>query len=73
VHGLDDFAAVDALEVDRGDAEVALPELALDDYQRYSFANHLDGVGVPELVWGEATPHSRGGGRAPQLGSCSRR
>jgi hypothetical protein len=28
VHGLDDLAAVDALEVDRGDAEVAVPELS---------------------------------------------
>ena len=39
-------AFVDALEVDRGDAEVAMAELALDDDQRYAFASHLDGVGV---------------------------
>src|SRR5690349_23661833 len=30
---LDDFVGVDALEVDRGDAEVAVAELALDDVQ----------------------------------------
>jgi hypothetical protein len=32
--GLDDLAAVDGLQVDAGDAEVAMPELALDDDQR---------------------------------------
>ena len=31
VHGLDDLAAIDPLQVDAGDAEVAVPELALDD------------------------------------------
>jgi acetolactate synthase small subunit len=50
VHGLDDLAAIDALEVDGGDAEVAVPELALDDDQRHRFARHLDGVGVTELA-----------------------
>jgi hypothetical protein len=31
VDGLDDLAAVDALQVDAGDAEVAVSELALND------------------------------------------
>jgi hypothetical protein len=31
VDGVDDLGAVDALEVDRGDAEAGVPELALDD------------------------------------------
>ena len=70
VHGVDDLAAVDALEVDGRDAEVAVPELALDDDQRYALASHLDGVRVPELVGREAAPHSRRGGGAPQLGAC---
>ena len=39
--------------------------LALDDHQRYGFASHLDGVGVPELMRRESTPHSRRGGGAP--------
>ena len=47
-----------------------MAELALNDDQRDAFASHLDGVGVPKLVWGEAAPHSRGGGGAPQLGAC---
>jgi hypothetical protein len=34
VDGLDDLGVVDALEVDRGDPEVAVAELALDDGQR---------------------------------------
>jgi hypothetical protein len=34
VHGLDDLAAVDSLQIDAGDAQVAVPELALDDDQR---------------------------------------
>jgi hypothetical protein len=70
VHGLDDLAAVDALEVDGRDAEVAVAELALDDDQRHAFAGHLDGVGVAELVWREAAPHSCRGGGAPELGAC---
>ena len=31
-----------------------MSELALDNDQRNAFAGHLDGVGVPELVRGEA-------------------
>jgi len=38
------------LEVDRGDAEVAVAELALDDDERHALVRHLDGVGVAELV-----------------------
>src|ERR671925_1321961 len=67
VDGLDDLAAVDALEVDTGDAEVAVPELALDDDQRHAFAGHLDGVGVTELVRREASPHPGLAGDAAKL------
>jgi hypothetical protein len=38
--------------------------------QRYAFADHFDGVGVAELVWREAAPHSCRGGDTPQLGAC---
>jgi hypothetical protein len=38
------------LEADRGDAEVAVAELALDHHQRHAIARHLDGVRVAELV-----------------------
>src|SRR5918996_2383577 len=70
VHNLDDLAAVDALEVDGGDAEVAVSKLALDHDQRDAFASHLDRVGVAELMWREAAPHSYRGGGASQLGAC---
>jgi hypothetical protein len=70
VHRLDDLAAVDALQVDGRDTEVAVSQLALEDDQRHAFAGHLDGVGVAELVWREAAPHAGRGGRAPTLGAC---
>jgi hypothetical protein len=37
VDGADDLAAVDALQVDAGDAEVGVPELTLDDDERNAF------------------------------------
>jgi hypothetical protein len=46
VDRFDDLGVVDALQIDRGDAEVAVPELALDDDQRHAFAGHLDRVGI---------------------------
>jgi hypothetical protein len=39
---------VDALQIDRRDAEGAVAELALDDDQRHALAGHLHGVRVPE-------------------------
>jgi hypothetical protein len=38
VDGVDDLAVVDALQVDGGDAEVGVAELALDDVERDAFA-----------------------------------
>jgi hypothetical protein len=64
VEGVDDFGVVDALEVDRGDPEVAVSELALDHDERDAFVGHLDGVGVPELVRREAAAHA-GPGSSP--------
>jgi hypothetical protein len=57
VNGVDDLGVVDALEVDGGDAEVAVAELALDDDQRHTFARHLDCVRVAKLVRREASPY----------------
>ena len=68
--GVHDLGVVDALEVDRGDAEVAVAELALDDYERHAFASHFDGVGVPQLMWGEPSPDACCDGGAPQFGAC---
>jgi hypothetical protein len=69
VDGFDDFGVVDALEVDRGDAEVAVAELALNDDERHAFASHLDGVGMAQLMRGESSADPSFGGRAPQLSS----
>jgi hypothetical protein len=44
-----------------------VPELALDDDQRHAFTRHLDGVGVPELVWGEAPANACSECRPPQM------
>jgi hypothetical protein len=69
VDGVDDLGVVDALEVDRGDPEVGVPELALDDDQRHALAGHLDGVRVADLVRREAAPHGGVAGDASQLGA----
>jgi hypothetical protein len=50
VDGFDDLGVVDSLQVDGGDAQVAVAELPLDDDQRDALARHLDGVGVAELM-----------------------
>jgi hypothetical protein len=44
------------LKVDRGDPEVAVAELALDDGQRDALAGHLDGMSVTQLMGCEAAP-----------------
>src|SRR3954465_10758444 len=62
VDGVDDLGVVDALEVDGGNAEVAVAELALDDDQRHAFARHLDAVGVAKLGgWGRGCGGGGGG------------
>jgi hypothetical protein len=44
-----------------------MTEPALDDNQRHALAGHLDGVGVAQLVWREASPHAGRAGDAAQL------
>ena len=61
VDGVDDLGLVDALQVNRGDAEVGAAELALDDDQRYPLAGHLDGVGVAEFETSGAVGSKRTG------------
>src|SRR3954471_8467236 len=46
----------------------AVAELALDHDERDAFAGPLDGGGVAELMWREATPDACSGGGATQLG-----
>src|SRR5437016_3971174 len=54
----DDLAAVDALQVDRRDAEVGMAELTLDDVERYALPRHLDGVRMAKLVRSEAATNT---------------
>ena len=57
--GLDDLPAVDALQVDRGDAEFGMAELALDGVEGHALVGELDGVGVAQLMGRERrTPAS---------------
>jgi hypothetical protein len=60
VDGVDDLGIVNVLQIDRRDAEVAVAELPLDDYERHPFASHLDGVGVTQLMWSEPSTDARG-------------
>jgi hypothetical protein len=43
-------AFVDPLQINRGDAEVGVPQLALDDVERDALVGEFDGVGVAELL-----------------------
>jgi hypothetical protein len=69
VDGVDDLGVVDALEVDRGDPEVAVAELALDDGQLDALVGNLDGMRVTQLMGCEAAPHAGGRGSASQVGA----
>jgi hypothetical protein len=73
MHGFDDLAVVDALQVDRGDAQVGVAKLALNDDQRHAFASELDGMRVPELVRREAPTDAgrRGGPAQLRSGRCT--
>src|SRR3954447_10620288 len=72
VGGVDDLGAVDALQVVRGDPEVGVAELALDDDQRDTFTGHLDGMCVAKLMWREPTAHACSSRGLTQLGSARR-
>jgi hypothetical protein len=50
VHGADDLAAVDPLEVGGRDAEIGVPELPLDHNERNSLVRRFDRVSVPQLM-----------------------
>lgn len=50
---VDDLGAVDPPQIDRRDAEIGVPELALDDNQRHALVRHLHRVRVTELMRSE--------------------
>ena len=47
-----------------------MPELALDDGERYALARHLDCVSVPKLMRCEAASHAGRDGEVAQLAPC---
>jgi hypothetical protein len=53
------ISAVSMPSRDRRHAEVDVAELALDHLQRNTFAGHLDGVGVAQLVGGRSAAARR--------------
>ena len=57
-HRVDDLRGVDALQIDRGHAQVRVAELALDYVQRHAFSCHLDRVCVSELMRCEAAANA---------------
>jgi hypothetical protein len=63
VDGVDDLRVVDALQIDRGDPEMGMPELALDDDQRDALVGQLDRVREAQLVGRE--PALRSGAITP--------
>lgn len=67
VDDVDDLTAVDPLQVDRGDPEVGMPELALDHIQWDALSRHFNGVGVAQLVWREAAANTGQAPQAPEL------
>jgi hypothetical protein len=71
MHSLDDLGAIDALQVDRGDTEVAVPQLALDNDQRHPLTSHLHCVRVTQLVGSKAPANSRFDRGPSQLGARS--
>src|SRR3954451_16494262 len=50
---------IDALEVDRGGAQVGVTQLTLDDVQRHALAGELDRMRVTQLMRREAAPDPR--------------
>jgi hypothetical protein len=55
MHGVDDLSVIDPAQVDRGHAEIGMPQLPLDDRDRDPFARHLHRVSMPELSDAEQT------------------
>jgi hypothetical protein len=66
VDGPDDLGVVNALQVDRRDAEICVSELSLNDVERNAFASHLDGVCVAKLVWAKAATDAGVGGQVSE-------
>jgi len=67
VKGVDDLGVVDLAQVHRGDPEIGMPRLTLDDQQRHALSRHLDGVRVAQLMRREPLSYAGLGGCVVQL------
>jgi len=65
---VDNLAGIDALEVDRGNPQVGMPELSLDDRQRDSFVPHSMAWAC-RMVRRGTSPHSSLGSEPSKLTS----
>jgi hypothetical protein len=65
----DDLGVFDALQIDGGDAEVAVAQLALDDVERDTLVGDLDGGSGAEWVGRHPPPHTGRCGDTPKLGA----
>src|SRR5215218_121408 len=65
--GSDDLLGVDPLEIDRGGAEIQMPELALDDVKRDALAREFERVRVAQLVRRKPAPDPGPGGESAEL------
>ncbi len=63
----DDLGAVDPLQVDAGNPQVAMAELALDRHQRLTLVGKLDSLRMPQLMRCEPSAHARRFRWSPQL------
>jgi hypothetical protein len=70
--GVDDLRAVNSLQIHRGDAEVGMSQLALDDDQRDLLVGQLDSVRMAQLMRRKSTPDARRGGSSSQLAARGR-
>jgi len=61
------FRAVDSLQIHRRDAEVGMPQLALDDDQRDLLMGERDGVRMPQLMGAKRRLDPCRGGGSSQL------
>jgi hypothetical protein len=69
VDGLDDLVRVDAPQIDRRHAEVAVTELALNDVERHALAGEFDRVRVTQLVRRKPALNSGARCEPPELGA----
>jgi len=72
VDRVNDLCVVDSQQIGRGDPQVGMSELSLDDEQRHAFSGHLDRVSVSELVRSETAAHPGEGRGVVQLHTHAR-